>query len=147
MSPVPDREVPEFLALAQLEIEMARAPYHKFLDPRPVAADSESGTVTVSLKARPEFRRAEDSDDLHGGVIAALIDLTAHAAVAVRIGRPAPTVDLRIDYLRPAAGDLMATGKLLRAGRSLARADVEVRDARDLLVAVGRGVFSTLQLI
>ena len=31
-----------------------------------------------------------------------LIDLAGHAAVAVKIGRMAPTIDLRIDYMRPA---------------------------------------------
>jgi uncharacterized protein (TIGR00369 family) len=132
-------------ALAQLAIEMARAPYHAVLDPRPVSADPEKGEVVVGMKAKPEFRRAADCEDWHGGVIAALVDLTAHAAVAVRTGRVAPTIDLRIDFLRAAAGDLVASGRLLRAGRSIARSDVEVRDAAGRLVAVGRGTFSTLQ--
>ena len=132
-------------ALAQLRREMGRSPFHAVLDPQPISADAELGIVVVSMKAKPEFRRAHDSDFLHGGVIASLIDLTAHAAVAVRTGRPAPTIDLRVDYLRPAAGDLVATGKLLRAGRSVARSDVEVCDGQGRIVAVGRGVFSTTQ--
>ncbi len=131
-------------ALARLKTEMARAPYHAFLAPEPLSVDSVAGIVTVRVAAKPEFRRAYDSEDWHGGVIAAVIDVAAHAAVAVRIGTVAPTIDLRIDYLSGARGDLIAKGTLLRAGRSIGRADVEVRDGRNVLVAVGRGTFSTL---
>lgn len=130
--------------LEKLKIEMARAPYHAFLQPEPVSVDEAAGQVKVLFRARPEFRRAFDAQDWHGGVIAAMIDIAAHAAVAVRLGDMAPTIDLRVDYLAPAQGDLVATGKLLRLGRSIGRADVEIADANGKLVAVGRGVFSTL---
>jgi uncharacterized protein (TIGR00369 family) len=130
-------------ALALLAHELARPPFHGFLDPKPVSVDAKKGVVVVAIAAKPEFRRSPDEEDWHGGVLAALIDLTAHAAVAVRTGKMAPTIDLRIDYLRGAVGDLTATGRLLRAGRTIARSDVEVRDAAGRLVTVGRGTFST----
>jgi uncharacterized protein (TIGR00369 family) len=128
--------------LERLRTEMARAPFHAFLRPEAAAVEAESGAVIVRLPFRPEFRRAYDVDDYHGGILAALIDLTAHAAVAVRTGGVAPTIDLRIDYLRAAPGvALRAVGKVLRLGRSVARADVEVWAGEDRLVAVGRGTF------
>lgn len=130
--------------LERLKVEMARAPYHAFLEPDPVSVDEAAGEVSVLFRAKPEFRRAHDSDDWHGGVIAALCDIAAHAAVAVRLGNMAPTIDLRIDYLAPARGDLVAKGKLLRLGRSIGRADVEITDPSNKLVAVGRAVFSAL---
>jgi uncharacterized protein (TIGR00369 family) len=129
--------------LARLRIKVERPPFHAVLRPEPVAV--EAGTVVIRLRYRPEFRRAPDDAGYHGGVIAALIDLTAHAAVAIHVERTVPTVDLRIDYLRAAPGtDLIARGKVLRAGRSIARADVEVLDAADTIIAVGRGTYSTL---
>ena len=132
-------------AMARLRAEMERPPYHAVLRPQPVAVDAESGTVTIRLPYREEFRRAPDAPGYHGGVIAALIDLAGHAAVAVTVGRMVPTIDLRIDFLRaPAGGDLTARGKLLRAGRSIARADVEILDDTNNVVAVGRGTYSTL---
>jgi uncharacterized protein (TIGR00369 family) len=132
-------------ALARLRAEMERPPYHAVLRPEPVAVDSAAGTVVIRLPYRDEFRRAPDEAGYHGGVIAALIDLAGHAAVAVTVGRMVPTIDLRIDYLRaPAGGDLTARGKLLRAGRSIARADVEILDDKENVVAVGRGTYSTL---
>jgi uncharacterized protein (TIGR00369 family) len=132
-------------AMARLRAEMERPPYHAVLRPQPVAVDAESGTVTIRLPYRDEFRRAPDAPGYHGGVIAALIDLAGHAAVAVTVGRMVPTIDLRIDFLRaPAGGDLTARGKVLRAGRSIARADVEILDDTNNVVAVGRGTYSTL---
>jgi uncharacterized protein (TIGR00369 family) len=132
-------------AMARLRAEMERPPYHAVLRPQPVSVDAESGTVTIRLPYRDEFRRAPDAPGYHGGVIAALIDLAGHAAVAVTVGRMVPTIDLRIDFLRaPAGGDLTARGKLLQAGRSIARADVEIIDDTNNVVAVGRGTYSTL---
>ena len=132
-------------AMARLRAEMERPPYHAVLRPQPVSVDAQSGTVTIRLPYREEFRRAPDAPGYHGGVIAALIDLAGHAAVAVTVGRMVPTIDLRIDFLRaPAGGDLTARSKLLRAGRSIARADVEILDDTNNVVAVGRGTYSTL---
>jgi uncharacterized protein (TIGR00369 family) len=130
--------------LARLRDEMERPPYHAVLQPQPLAVEADS-SVVIRLPYRAEFRRAPDEPGYHGGVIAALIDLTGHAAVAIHVGRMVPTVDLRIDYLRAAPGtDLTARGKVLRAGRSIACADVEVFDDANNVIAVGRGTYSTL---
>ena len=130
--------------LERLRHELRHPPFHGFLRPEAVSVDAFDGTVTIKLPFRPEFRRAEDASDYHGGVVAALIDLAAHAAVAVQIGRMAPTIDLRIDYLRAAPGvDLTATARVLRLGRSIARADVDISADGTPLLAVGRGTFST----
>ena len=130
--------------LERLRHELRHPPFHGFLRPEAVSVDAADGTVVIRLPYRPEFRRAEDAPDYHGGVLAALIDLAAHAAVAVQTGRMAPTIDLRIDYLRSAPGvDLFATGRVLRLGRSIARADVDISAEGSPLLAVGRGTFST----
>lgn len=55
-----------------------------------------------------------------------------------------PTIDLRIDWLRPArAGDLVATGRVVKTGRRVSIADVEVHDALGQLVAIGRGLYAS----
>lgn len=131
-------------ALERLQFELANPPYHAFLRPEAVAVDAEAGRVEIRLPFRPEFQRVPDRPEYHGGVIAGLIDLTAHAAIAVKIGHMAPTVDLRIDYLRGASGtDLLATGTVRRAGRTLAVVDVEVASSDGKLIALGRGLLST----
>jgi uncharacterized protein (TIGR00369 family) len=128
--------------MVQLREEIVRCPYHDFLRLEAVSADAES--VVLRLPNRPEFRLAPDSEAIHGGILASLVDVTGHAAVACTTGRVSPTIDLRIDFLALARGEaLVATGRLLKAGRSIARADVEVRDSSGVLVVAGRGTFST----
>lgn len=131
-------------ALERLTTELARAPFHEFLRPTPVRVDLANGSVEITVAFRPEFARAYDVADWHGGVIAAIIDICGHAAIAVSTGRVSPTIDLRIDYIAAARGDLSATGRPIRIGRSIGRADIEVRDASGRVIAVGRGAFSTL---
>jgi uncharacterized protein (TIGR00369 family) len=55
-----------------------------------------------------------------------------------------PTIDLRVDYLRPARrGTLRALARAVKVGRTVGVADVELRDANDAVVAVGRCAYST----
>jgi uncharacterized protein (TIGR00369 family) len=130
-------------ALARLAREMTEPPFHDVLKPQPVSVDAD-GTVVVRLPFRPEFCRGRESQFYHGGVLASLADIAAHAAIAVHVGRMVPTIDLRIDYLRAApASDLLATGRVLIVGRSVGRADVEIAAIGGKVVAVARGAFST----
>ena len=132
-------------ALERLEFELEHPPYHDFLQPQAVSADAENGVVEILLRHRPEFQRVRGEPAFHGGVIAGLIDLTAHAAAAVKIGHMAPNIDLRIDYMRPAVNtDLHAKGMVRRAGRTLAVVDVEVANDEGKLIAIGRGILSTV---
>ena len=131
--------------LQRLRHQLEHPPFHGFLRPEPVSVDAAAGVVVIRLPFRPEFRRARDASEYHGGVIASLVDLAAHAAIAVQLGRVAPTIDLRIDYLRAAPGvDLTATARVLRLGKSIAWADVDISGEGTPLLAVGRGTFSTL---
>jgi len=79
---------------------------------------------------------------VHGGAIASLIDAAGDFAVIAAVGRDVPTIDLRVDYLRPAsAGALTATARTVRVGRSVAVADIDVVDESGTQIAIGRGVF------
>jgi len=138
-------ETDQTAALARLREEMARPPFHRVLAPEAVRADPAAGVVVIRLAYQPHLSRGPNDPSYHGGVIATLIDLAGHAAVAVSIGKMAPTIDLRIDYLRPAGNsDLTATATLIKAGRSVARADIAIADTEGRLIAIGRGSFSTL---
>jgi uncharacterized protein (TIGR00369 family) len=117
------------------------SPYQRFLGIRYERIEAEA--VTIRLPFRAEFLRSDDSDWFHGGVVSALIDIAGDYAVALRTGQGVPTVDLRVDWLKPArAGDLLATGRVVKLGRTLSVADVEVHDTKGTLVAVGRGVYA-----
>lgn len=96
----------------------------------------------MSLPFRREFSHHPKLPFVHGGIIAALVDIAGHAAVAVWQGHPVPTINLQIDYLAPAQGDeVVARGMLRKLGRNISRSDVEVT-VGDKLVALGRGTFS-----
>jgi len=122
--------------------DLADSPYHRFLGLK--LQRYEDGLVEIVMPFREEFLREDGSDWLHGGIVASLIDIAGDYAVSSRTGGDVPTVDLRIDYLRPAKrGSLSATGRIVKVGRRVGVADVEVRDERGQVVAVGRGVYAS----
>jgi uncharacterized protein (TIGR00369 family) len=127
----------------KLEALIAMAPYHRWLDVRLQNLDADS--VELLLPWREEFVSDPVRRTTHGGILAALIDLAADYAVAARLGRGVPTVDLRIDYHRAALpGPLLARASLIKLGGTLATAEARVFDEHGKLVASGRGVYLTL---
>jgi uncharacterized protein (TIGR00369 family) len=118
------------------------SPFMRFLGLKLVR--SGEGSVEIRLPFREEFLRSDGSDWLHGGVVSALADIVGDYAVITKTGAGVPTIDLRVDYLRPARrGDLVGTGRTLRVGRTVSVADVEIRDSQGTVVAVGRAVYAS----
>lgn len=132
------REVP----LEQLGEFLASSPFHRLLGI--TLRRAQSGEVEVALPFRKDFLADPDAQYVHGGVIATLIDVAGCFAVISAVGHDVPTLDLRVDYLRPAGPELLtAVGKAVRTGRTFGVADVEVRDPAGRVVAMGRGLFGT----
>ncbi len=122
---------------------LKRPPFHHFLEITPLEIDAAAGRVVFTLPHKADYGRLATGNQIHGGVISAFIDVTACYALSVQVGHFVPTISLRIDYLRPAAGTLQAEGKVVRAGRTIGVVDVNVSDEDGRLVAVGRGTFGT----
>lgn len=81
---------------------------------------------------------------LHGGAIGSLLDIAGDYAIALRLGRGVPTIDMRVDYLKVAGREtLTATARIVRLGRSIGVADAEVANERGEIIAVGRIAYST----
>jgi uncharacterized protein (TIGR00369 family) len=98
----------------------------------------------MRLPMRPEFERGKDSDQWHGGPIAAAIDTVGDYALVMLLGRPLPTINFRVDYLRPAINTaLMITARVRRNGRSVGVVDVDVCNDQGTLVAIGRASYAT----
>lgn len=130
-------------SVARLNAFMSRAPFHQWLGCHITAHDPETGEVRVALPARMELRHSPTAETVHGGVISALVDLAAHAALNAVTGIGMPTIDLRTDYLRPAVAPLLAVAKPRRVGRTLGIVDIEVLDHNGKLAALGRVVYRT----
>jgi len=80
----------------------------------------------------------------HGGILAAIIDVAADYAIAARLGRPVPTIDLRVDYHKAAMpGDVIAKARVLRLGGQYSTAEAYLYDSNGALVASGRGTYFT----
>jgi len=121
---------------------LLRAPYHQWLGLSVLELD-ESG-IDIRATWREEWVVNVDRRYTHGGVLAALVDLAADWALVKRTGRGVPTLDLRVDYHAAAMpGDLIAKGRVIKAGGTISTAEAHVYDLEDKLLASGRGTYFT----
>jgi uncharacterized protein (TIGR00369 family) len=113
--------------------------------------------VEGELAMRPELIGHYGHQRLHGGVISAALDamagLAIMAAISARHMDETPmarmqrfaklgTIDLRIDYLRPAVGErFTARGEVLRLGSRVATTRMEFNDAAGQLLATGTSAY------
>lgn len=126
----------------QIQALVTRAPFHQWLG-LSVVAVSDDG-IEIKATWREEWVVNTERGITHGGVLAALIDLAADWAMVKQTGRGVPTIDLRVDYHRPALrGDLIAHGKVVRAGTQFATAEARIFDLHGKLIASGRGTYLT----
>jgi uncharacterized protein (TIGR00369 family) len=128
----------------QMQAMLGRSAFIRFLDLRVVSLDAERDEIVMKMPMRPELERGPGSGQFHGGPIAAFIDTVGDYVLAMLLEVGVPTINFRVDFLRPAVtSELIGTGRLRRAGRTIGVVDVDVHDAAGQLVAVGRGCYST----
>ena len=109
-----------------------------------VSADPEKEEVVMRAAMRPEFERGRGTGQWHGGPIAAIIDTVGDYALVMTLGRPLPTVNFRVDYLRSAIDTaLIVTTKVRRSGRLVGVVDIDVANETGQLVAIGRATYAT----
>lgn len=85
------------------------------------------GQCCIAVPARPDL--CQQRGFLHGGVTAAIADSAAgYAAYSLMPARSTPlTVEFKINLMAPAVGErFLATGQVVRAGRTLSVVEVEV---------------------
>jgi len=120
-------------------------PFNRFLGVR--FREVGDGVACLELPFRPELLGNPVAGTLHGGVISALLDNAGGVALWSQIRQDdlLSTVDLRVDYLRPAAADtLLARAEVVRLGNRVGvvqlRAYHPHRD--EAPVAAGVGVYN-----
>ena len=128
----------------ELQQRLAQSAFINFLILTVLTTDPGKEEVVMRAEMRPEFERLKGSGQWHGGPIAAVIDTVGDYALVMLLGRPLPTVNFRVDYLRPAIGTaLVVTAKVRRNGRLVGVVDVDVENEAGQLVAIGRATYAT----
>jgi uncharacterized protein (TIGR00369 family) len=115
------------------------------------------GRAVMSIPYRSKltnvpWRGAEEGErhPIQGGVASTLIDVVGGMALRPYLDDPLEdgmaTINLNVNYLRPAAGDLRAEAEVIRAGRSVGVSEVLVTgatpgDGEPRAVAHGTGAY------
>ena len=154
ITPSPTVFEPEFVAAIKALFE-ERIAFNRLIGLRIDGIDA--AVVTGHLEMRPELIGHDLHQRLHGGVISAALDAMAGVALMAAIGArhmgepPAArmarfarlgTIDLRIDYLRPAIGSRFELrGEVLRLGSRIGSTRMEVTDTDGRLLATGNAAY------
>ena len=113
--------------------------------------------VTARIDMKPELMGSFVHNRIHGGVVSAGLDamagLACMAAIGARHMDEAPlqrlhrfaklgTIDLRVDYLRPAIGDhFELRAEVMRLGSRVASTRMEFLGADGKLLSTGAGAY------
>ena len=130
------------LGIERIQQLITRGPFNQWLNFTVVKADADG--LEVRAAWREEWVVNPDRRYTHGGILAAIVDVSADYAIAAELGRPVPTIDLRVDYHKAAMpGDLTAKARVVRMGSQYSTAEAYVYDQEGALVASGRGTYFT----
>jgi len=126
----------------KLQELITRGPFNKWLNFTVLKAGADG--VEIRAVWREEWVVNPERRYTHGGILAAIIDVAADYAIAALLGRPVPTIDIRVDYHKAAMpGDLTAKARVVRMGSQYSTAEADLYDKDGALVASGRGTYFT----
>ncbi len=135
------RLLDRFAAIARGE--SPPAPVAALIGFRLVALDPEK--AVFELEAGPQH--ANPMGTLHGGVLCDIADAAMGSAYAsvLEDGESFTTLELKINFLRPFwGGRLVATGRVVKRGRTIGLTECDVTDAEGHLVARASSTCMTL---
>lgn len=104
-----------------------------------------NGIATQYLEIKAHHTQYQNN--VHGGVIASLIDNCAGGAASSMVpqGKGVVTADMHINYLRPGtAPQLRARGRVIKSGRKLIVVQVEVFNHNGQMCAIGTLSFAVI---
>jgi len=128
----------------QLQERLAHSTFIDFMGLTVISTDPTKEEVVMRAPMRPEFERGKGSGQWHGGPMAAVIDTVGDFALVMLLGRALPTINFRVDYLRPAINTaLVVTARVRRNGKTVGVVDIDVANETGQLLAIGRATYAT----
>jgi uncharacterized protein (TIGR00369 family) len=134
-------------------LETIQKVMHGELPPAPVATligftlrEVEPGRAVIEFEA--DTRHANPMGTLHGGILCDIADAAMGIAYAATLadGETFTTIELKINFLKPVwTGKLLATGRLVKGGRTVGLVECDVVDASEQLVARATSTCMTLR--
>ena len=129
----------------ELQVRLIANHFNEWMGLKIIDLDEER--IEIMMSWREEMISNPKARVTHGGILGALVDVAADFMIAAKLGAPAPTVDMRVDYHRAASpGDLRAVGRIIRVGGTFSTAEADVFDGDEKLIASGRGLYYTAPL-
>jgi uncharacterized protein (TIGR00369 family) len=104
------------------------------------------GRAVVALEA--DRRHANPMGTVHGGILCDIADAAMGIAYAATLdeGETFTTLELKINFLKPVrSGRLVATGRVVKGGRSVGLTECDVVDDKERLVARASSTCMTLR--
>jgi len=130
------------IGIEKLQQLITRGPFNQWLNFTVVNAGDDG--IEIKATWRDEWVVNPERRYTHGGILAAIVDVAADYAIAAKVGRPVPTIDLRVDYHKAAMpGDITARGRVVRMGSQYSTAEAYLYDSDGALIASGRGTYLT----
>jgi uncharacterized protein (TIGR00369 family) len=106
----------------------------------------EPGRAVIEFAAEP--RHANPMGTVHGGILCDVADAAMGMAYAATLdeGESFTTLELKINFLKPVwTGKLVATGRVVKGGRTVGLVECDVVDDKDRLVARATSTCLTLR--
>jgi uncharacterized protein (TIGR00369 family) len=112
----------------------ATRPYYRLLGFRTETGEP-AGQSKLVLQSREELENSRG--EIHGGVIASLLDAAMGVAVRSTLVplEGATTASLTVNYVAPGRSTLTARARVVRQGRTLASVEATVSDTSEQVVA------------
>jgi uncharacterized protein (TIGR00369 family) len=129
----------------------AQIPFNRVLGLHLTELDT--GVARITFDMRDELVGNFSKGILHGGVISSTLDVVGgmaammaetsdHAQAIVQRWAALGTIDMRVDYLRPGAGEhFVAEGRVIRSGRKVCVTRMELHNEVGALIATGTGTY------
>lgn len=110
-------------------------------------------SMTLTIPFDEKLTNPTEPPTMHGGIAATLVDTAGGVALRPHLENPlgggVATINLNLNYLRRAAGDLTARAEVVRTGGTVGISRVTVEsdtpDGETQPVAVGQGAYRLFQ--